>query len=548
MSAARTYDGPALFSYGFRPFFLLGSIYAGLAILVWLPVFMGELALVSAFVPRDWHVHEMLYGFLPAVITGFLFTAIPNWTGRLPLQGTSADVSRRRSGRGPRCGDVFGRDWLACAPCWSTAASCCWSPPRRPARSLPARKWNNLKVVALVARAARRQRRIPSRGAFRRRGRYTASASASRVVVLLISLIGGRIIPSFTRNWLVKENPGRLPVPFARFACCRWPSARWRSSHGSYRRNLVDRLRAGACRRAAPGPACALGRRPHGRERLLLILHVGYAFVPIGFLLQRLQRLRHRAAGRRRPCLDGRRRGRHDAGGDEPGFVGPHRSTIDRIGRHPGNLRCDRRGRLGAHLRGPRAGARRAAAARRSVRLGGGFSRLRGLLRPFAGWLPEDPGENGCGGVMESRRATLVDDISRETGITDAMIADVVETFYGRVRQDPLLAPVFARVEDWNGHLAKLRAFWSSVVLMSGRYHGQPMQAHFPLSIEPLHFDRWLALFEQATTDVCSPAAAAVFMEKARRIADSFEMAIAGRRGEIVGPRHSKSPPTLQRS
>ena len=64
-----------------------GSIYAGLAVLVWLPVFYGELALHSAFAPRDWHVHEMLYGYLPAVITGFLFTAIPNWTGQLPIQG-----------------------------------------------------------------------------------------------------------------------------------------------------------------------------------------------------------------------------------------------------------------------------------------------------------------------------------------------------------------------------------------------------------------------------------------------------------------------------
>jgi hemoglobin len=70
------------------------------------------------------------------------------------------------------------------------------------------------------------------------------------------------------------------------------------------------------------------------------------------------------------------------------------------------------------------------------------------------------------------------------------------------------------------------------------------MQAHFPLSIEPAHFDRWLALFERTVSDVCPPAAAAVFMEKARRIADSFEMAIAGRRGEIAGPRHSRSLPT----
>ena len=141
---------------------------------------------------------------------------------------------------------------------------------------------------------------------------------------------------------------------------------------------------------------------------------------------------------------------------------------------------------------------------------------------------------------MESRRATLIDEISRQTGVTDAMIAALVDTFYGRVRQDLLLAPVFARVENWDEHLAKLRAFWSSVVLMSGRYHGQPMQAHFPLTIEPRHFDRWLALFEQTTADLCPPAAAALFMEKARRIADSFEMATATRDGQIAGPRHSR--------
>ena len=79
--------GPALLSYGFRPFFLLGAIYAGLAILAWLPMFNGGLELWTAFTPIDWHVHEMLYGYLPAVVTGFLLTAIPNWTGRLPIQG-----------------------------------------------------------------------------------------------------------------------------------------------------------------------------------------------------------------------------------------------------------------------------------------------------------------------------------------------------------------------------------------------------------------------------------------------------------------------------
>src|SRR6185437_4723978 len=83
----RDYRGPIFLSNGFRPFFLFGAIYAGLAVLAWLPMFDGELKLWTDFSPVDWHVHEMLYGYLPAVVTGFLLTAIPNWTGRLPLQG-----------------------------------------------------------------------------------------------------------------------------------------------------------------------------------------------------------------------------------------------------------------------------------------------------------------------------------------------------------------------------------------------------------------------------------------------------------------------------
>src|SRR5450759_5375769 len=65
----RAHRGPGLLSYGFRPFFLFGAIYAGLAILAWLPMFNGELALSTAFGPIDWHVHELLYGYLPAVVT-----------------------------------------------------------------------------------------------------------------------------------------------------------------------------------------------------------------------------------------------------------------------------------------------------------------------------------------------------------------------------------------------------------------------------------------------------------------------------------------------
>jgi hemoglobin len=139
----------------------------------------------------------------------------------------------------------------------------------------------------------------------------------------------------------------------------------------------------------------------------------------------------------------------------------------------------------------------------------------------------------------QSRRSLLVDEIVERTGITEAMISDLVTTFYARVRLDPLLSPVFAKVANWDEHLTRLRAFWSSVVLMSGRYHGQPMLAHLPLRIEPRHFDRWLLLFEQTAAEICPSAAAAHFVEKARRIADSFEMAMATQRGEIASPRHA---------
>ena len=87
MQKLRAYQGPALFSYGFRPFFLFGAVYAGAMVPLWLAVFAGDVSLPSALAPRDWHVHEMLFGYMGAVIAGFLLTAVPNWTGRLPIQG-----------------------------------------------------------------------------------------------------------------------------------------------------------------------------------------------------------------------------------------------------------------------------------------------------------------------------------------------------------------------------------------------------------------------------------------------------------------------------
>ena len=134
------------------------------------------------------------------------------------------------------------------------------------------------------------------------------------------------------------------------------------------------------------------------------------------------------------------------------------------------------------------------------------------------------------------RRAQLTADIAKKTEITEAMIERLVHGFYAKVRTDALLAPVFeARIRDWEPHLAQMCAFWSSVALMSGRYHGTPMVKHLPLPVDAAHFDRWLALFEQAAREICPPQAAAHFVERARRIAASLELGIAGGQGILLG-------------
>jgi hemoglobin len=125
-------------------------------------------------------------------------------------------------------------------------------------------------------------------------------------------------------------------------------------------------------------------------------------------------------------------------------------------------------------------------------------------------------------------------------GVDEASIKTLVHTFYDRVRRDDLIGPIFeAQVEDWPDHLDKLCAFWSNVVLRTGRYQGRPMQKHLRLPIEPAHFDRWLALFRATATEIMPPDGAAIFIDRANRIADSFELGIGTVRGEIRAPRHT---------
>ncbi|MBN9600428.1 MAG: NnrS family protein [Afipia sp.] len=284
ISRLGNYHGSAFLSYGFRPFFLFGALYAGLAIAIWLPVFMGDLSLRSAFAPRDWHVHEMLYGYLAAVIAGFLFTAIPNWTGHLPYRGKPLLVLVIVWALG-RAAVTFS-DAIG----WSSAmlidvAFLALIAASAGREVVAGRNWRNLKVVALVLLL------LLCNVGFHIEAHVEGAADISiragiAVVIVLVSLIGGRIIPSFTRNWLVRENPGRLPIPFGRFDIVVVIVGALVLVGWSVRPAGV--ATAAACVIAAMLHAARLGRWAGdrtSRDPLLLILHIGYVFIPLGFLL-----------------------------------------------------------------------------------------------------------------------------------------------------------------------------------------------------------------------------------------------------------------------
>ena len=136
----------------------------------------------------------------------------------------------------------------------------------------------------------------------------------------------------------------------------------------------------------------------------------------------------------------------------------------------------------------------------------------------------------------EERRAEIVALTQKETGIDEGMIERLIRAFYVRVRQDAMLAPVFeSRIADWEPHLERMFAFWSSLTLMTGRYHGQPMAKHLALPVDAIHFDRWLALFDQTARELCPPAAAERFIERAHRVAESLELGVAGANGVMLG-------------
>lgn len=273
----------ALLSYGFRPFFLFGAAYSAISILLWLPVYFGDMSVPTAFTPRDWHVHEMLYGFLPAIIAGFLLTAIPNWTGRLPMRGApllglisiwvlgrvAVSMSLLLGARVAAVIDVSFLLVLAAAVAREIVAG---------------RNWRNLIVLTPLTVLA------CGNVAFHLEAMSFSADISIKIgvaaVVTLIMVIGGRVVPSFTRNWLARQEAGRLPRPFGRYdtisivlsvmALLSWMVFPESAATG------IALVGAGMLQ--AVRLARWAGERT-AADRLVLILHLGYAFVPLGFVL-----------------------------------------------------------------------------------------------------------------------------------------------------------------------------------------------------------------------------------------------------------------------
>jgi uncharacterized protein involved in response to NO len=282
----RDWQGPALFSFGFRPFFLFGAAWAVLSMLLWLPALAGDIILPSRFDPVSWHAHEFLFGYLGAVLAGFLLTAVPNWTGRLPMVGR-------------RLAALFGL-WVAgrIAVLVSALLPVAIAPVLDLAFPLvlgglilreiiAGKSWRNLLVLALLAvftlanalfHAEAMMGGYPAQGPGLRLGVATA--------VMMIAVIGGRIVPSFTRNWLVKAGrPARPAPPMQRFdklvllvsvaALLAWVLSPAAPATG-----------AGLVGLGLLHLARQLRWQPHRtlREPLLFVLHAAYLFVPAGAL------------------------------------------------------------------------------------------------------------------------------------------------------------------------------------------------------------------------------------------------------------------------
>jgi len=284
LSRRRGYAGPALLAYGFRPFFLAAGLWAASAILLWLPQYFGHLELPTAFGALDWHMHEMLYGYVAAAVAGFLLTAIPNWTGRLPVSGWPLGGLALLWAAG-RLAILFSARIGAATAAVVDIAFLATLAAVAGREIVAGKNWRNLRVLlllgALIVGDAVFHAEVIVHGAADYGPRIGLGA-----IVLLLSLIGGRIVPSFTHNWLARHNPGRLPTPFSRFdavtlagsACAllAWMVAPTHPASGAMltAAGLLQLIRV-----------ARWGGHRTFADPLVLVLHVGYLFVPAGFFL-----------------------------------------------------------------------------------------------------------------------------------------------------------------------------------------------------------------------------------------------------------------------
>ena len=273
----------ALLSYGFRPFFLGAGLWATVAMVLWIGLVSGLWQFANAYGAVAWHAHEFLFGYVSAVLTGFLLTAIPNWTGRLPLQGSPllALCLLWAAGRVA----MLATDQIGVVA--AAAVDCAYLPTLAAVilrEIIVGRNWRNLKVTILVVLLALAnvlfQVEVLVRGAPDYGLRLGTAA-----IVGLIMLVGGRITPSFTHNWLTRAGSAKLPAPLDRFdmtaiAVAGGALLSWIAAPG-WRGTAVLLIFA------AVAQAARLGRwagERVWREPIVFILHVGYAFVPLGAL------------------------------------------------------------------------------------------------------------------------------------------------------------------------------------------------------------------------------------------------------------------------
>jgi len=273
-----------LFSYGFRLFFLGAALWAFLAMILWIALLTGTLTFAENYGLVAWHSHEFLFGYVSAALTGFLLTAIPNWTGRLPLKGGGliALWLLWLAGRmGMLVADRIGN--VAAAVLDGLYLYVVAAVILR--EIIAGGNWRNLKVALLVTLFA------VANSIFHFEVLWQGSPAygiriATTTIVVLISIIGGRITPSFTTNWLRRQGVAKLPVPFNRFDI----AVIALTAAGLLLWAIAPEWKGTGIFLFAVGFAQTIRLvRWRGwltwREPIVLILHIGYAFVPLGALL-----------------------------------------------------------------------------------------------------------------------------------------------------------------------------------------------------------------------------------------------------------------------